>query len=272
MKTIINFANKVRSLVDGRMSNIANVEESPSTRAYAVGKQLIFNGLLCKATSAISVGDTLAVGTNLALADNVVEQIYSLNQGLSNRYTKSESDDLYIGLESTLSSRTHLGYSVNNHATYFEAYVKDSQEASAIAFKGSDNWADLRYTSNGGTNWVSSSLITTLRVGQSLGLYEGTWMELRPKGTYVEVILFLICPRMRDSYTASGVFRDGCGVSPLGKSNIALSASDFSDISCTPGEGCFRVVAKCYNSNLISNISSDTIGQSYIRFNVTRVS
>lgn len=84
MKTIINFANKVRSLVDGRMSNIANVEESPSTHAYTVGKQLIFNGLLCKATSAIAVGDTLAVGTNLALSDNVVEQIYSLNQGLTN--------------------------------------------------------------------------------------------------------------------------------------------------------------------------------------------
>ena len=84
MKTIIDFTNKVKSLVDGRMSNIANVEESPSTHAYAVGKQLIFNGLLCKATSAIAVGDTLAVGTNLALSDNVVEQIYSLNQGLTN--------------------------------------------------------------------------------------------------------------------------------------------------------------------------------------------
>ena len=84
MKTIIDFTNKVKSLVDGRMSNIANVEESPSTHAYAVGKQLIFNGLLCKATSAIAVGDTLAVGTNLALSDNVVEQIYSLNQGLAN--------------------------------------------------------------------------------------------------------------------------------------------------------------------------------------------
>ena len=84
MKTIIDFANKVRSLADGRISNIANVEESPSTHPYTVGKQLIFNGLLCKATSAIAVGDTLAVGTNLALSDNVVEQIYSLNQGLAN--------------------------------------------------------------------------------------------------------------------------------------------------------------------------------------------
>lgn len=97
MKTIINFANKVRSLVDGRMSNIANVEESPSTHAYAVGKQLIFNGLLCKATSAIAVGDTLAVGTNLALSDNVVEQIYSLNQGLTNSLKTSDvANDLTV--------------------------------------------------------------------------------------------------------------------------------------------------------------------------------
>lgn len=84
MKTIIDFANKVRSLADGRISNIANVEGATSAHPYTVGKQLIFNGLLCKATSAIAVGDTLAVGTNLALADNVVEQIYSLNQGLTN--------------------------------------------------------------------------------------------------------------------------------------------------------------------------------------------
>lgn len=94
MKTIIDFTNKVKSLVDGRMSNIANVETSPSTHPYAVGKQLIFNGLLCKATSAIAVGDTLAVGTNLALSDNVVEQIYSLNQGLTNSLANISHENL----------------------------------------------------------------------------------------------------------------------------------------------------------------------------------
>ena len=102
MKTIINFANKVRSLVDGRMSNIANVEESPSTHAYAVGKQLIFNGLLCKATSAIAVGDTLAVGTNLALSDNVVEQIYSLNQGLTNSLNEIADMNNVLGAKNLL--------------------------------------------------------------------------------------------------------------------------------------------------------------------------
>lgn len=102
MKTIIDFANKVKSLVDGRMSNIANVETSPSTHPYAVGKQLIFNGLLCKATSAIAVGDTLAVGTNLALADNVVEQIYSLNQGLTNSLNEIADMNNVLGAKNLL--------------------------------------------------------------------------------------------------------------------------------------------------------------------------
>lgn len=102
MKTIIDFANKVKSLVDGRISNIANVEESPSTHAYAVGKQLIFNGLLCNATSAIAVGDTLAVGTNLALSDNVVEQIYSLNQGLTNSLNEIADMNNVLGAKNLL--------------------------------------------------------------------------------------------------------------------------------------------------------------------------
>lgn len=102
MKTIIDFTNKVRSLVDGRMTNIANVETSPSTHPYAVGKQLIFNGLLCKATSAIAVGDTLAVGTNLALSDNVVEQIYSLNQGLANSLNEIADMNNVLGAKNLL--------------------------------------------------------------------------------------------------------------------------------------------------------------------------
>lgn len=106
MKTIIDFTNKVKSLVDGRISNIANVEESPSTHAYTVGKQLIFNGLLCKATSAIAVGDTLAVGTNLALSDNVVEQIYSLNQGLTNSLNEIADMNNVLGAKNILPNVT----------------------------------------------------------------------------------------------------------------------------------------------------------------------
>ena len=82
--------------------NIANVEGATSAHPYTVGKQLIFNGLLCKATSAIAVGDTLAVGTNLALSDNVVEQIYSLNQGLTNSLNEIADMNNVLGAKNIL--------------------------------------------------------------------------------------------------------------------------------------------------------------------------
>lgn len=55
---------------------IAPVEASTtSTRQYAVGKQLILNDTLYTVTSAINIGDTLAVGTNISASDTLVEQL-----------------------------------------------------------------------------------------------------------------------------------------------------------------------------------------------------
>ena len=96
--------------------NIANVEGAISAHPYTVGKQLIFNGLLCKVTSAIAVGDTLAVGTNLALSDNVVEQIYSLNQGLTNSLADMNNvlgAKNFINVTSTTSTYNGLTFTIN---------------------------------------------------------------------------------------------------------------------------------------------------------------
>jgi hypothetical protein len=95
---------------------IAPVETNPATNAYAVGKQLIFNGLLCKATSAIAVGDTLAVGTNLALSDNVVEQIYSLNQGLTNSLANLSHENLLDNPWFTVNQRGNNTYSESGYS------------------------------------------------------------------------------------------------------------------------------------------------------------
>jgi hypothetical protein len=98
--------------------NIANVEGATSAHPYAVGKQLIFNGLLCKATSAIAVGDTLAVGTNLALADNVVEQIYSLNQGLTNSLANISHENLLDNPWFTVNQRGQSSYTDPGNGAY----------------------------------------------------------------------------------------------------------------------------------------------------------
>lgn len=57
---------------------IAPLEVSPSLNAYAVGAQLIYNDTLYEVISAISVGDTLTVDSNIQLAPKVSAQIQTL--------------------------------------------------------------------------------------------------------------------------------------------------------------------------------------------------
>lgn len=83
MKSIVLVVqNLLKPYIDNKdktyASNIAPVEVSPSEHAYAVGKQLIFNGILYDVTSAIAVNDALTVGTNIAVADNVSDRIGSI--------------------------------------------------------------------------------------------------------------------------------------------------------------------------------------------------
>jgi len=69
---------------------IAPIEAGPTaSQAYAVGKQLVYNGLLYKVTSAIAQGDTLTVGTNIALSDDVTTQLLTLKNQVPKYGTSS---------------------------------------------------------------------------------------------------------------------------------------------------------------------------------------
>lgn len=49
-------------------SNLATIESgTTASQAYVVGDYLVYNGQLCKVISAIAQGDTLTVGTNIAV-------------------------------------------------------------------------------------------------------------------------------------------------------------------------------------------------------------
>ena len=81
--------------------DVATVEAtSTASKAYAVGEYLIFNGRLHKATDDIDLGDTLTVGTNIALAkigdelDNKVD-----NQEIATIETTSTASKAYTAGE-----------------------------------------------------------------------------------------------------------------------------------------------------------------------------
>ena len=64
---------------------IAPIESTlVASKAYAVGDQFVYEGLLYKATAAIAEGGTITIGTNVSLADSVTEQIktsYAIIEG-----------------------------------------------------------------------------------------------------------------------------------------------------------------------------------------------
>ena len=79
----------VDQLVGGSSTsaNIAQIESSATaSRAYAVGDMLVYGGTLYKVTAAISAGNVLTVGGNIA-ATTVGSEITSLNNDFANPFT-----------------------------------------------------------------------------------------------------------------------------------------------------------------------------------------
>ena len=74
-------------------STLATVEgSSTSSRTYAVGDYLVYNGILYRVTAAISAGQTLTPGTNIS-ATNAGAELTSLNNGLTNSTILTKSSN-----------------------------------------------------------------------------------------------------------------------------------------------------------------------------------
>lgn len=100
---------------------IAPIEAGPTaSQAYAKGKQLIYNGLLYKVTTAIAQGDTLTVGTNIALSDDVVTQLETLTKNAPKYGTSSSSASTTAKTASTTNGdfNLHTGSVVRVKFTY----------------------------------------------------------------------------------------------------------------------------------------------------------
>lgn len=79
-RTMVDYTQKIKPYFEG----IAPIE--PTTTAahtHAVGDVFYLNGTKVKCTTAISVGDTIAIGTNVEEADDVESEIQALTNNLS---------------------------------------------------------------------------------------------------------------------------------------------------------------------------------------------
>lgn len=83
MKSVIDFANQVKDYAAAGKA-IASVENgTTAVGTYAVGEQFIREGVLYKAKTSITAGDTLTLNTNYELADDLDTQIGNVKQALS---------------------------------------------------------------------------------------------------------------------------------------------------------------------------------------------
>lgn len=85
---------------------IAPIESSlVASKAYAVGDQFVYNGLLYKVTAAIASGGAIVIGTNCEVAPCVAEQIQTLAKNKNLQYT----DVTFTNIAVTANSYSLLG-------------------------------------------------------------------------------------------------------------------------------------------------------------------
>ena len=83
LKSITDFTNLIKTYF-AKARQLATVEPATAGHDYAIGEQLILNGELYTAKTAITTGDTLTVGTNIELSPKITTQIGTLNEALTN--------------------------------------------------------------------------------------------------------------------------------------------------------------------------------------------
>ena len=104
-KQLANRTRYLKAKIENTQAEIAPVEASAeSAHAYAIGEQFMYNDVLYTATAAIAEGDSIEVGTNCAVSDELVKQLANHKSNTSNphnttaaqvgAYSKAQTDSL----------------------------------------------------------------------------------------------------------------------------------------------------------------------------------
>lgn len=110
--SLVGAINEVNTKLSKTEDLIAYVQTTlTASKAYAVGEQFVYNGLLYKATATIAQGGTITIGGNCTLADSVTEQINTINNSIEIKsYTKVKNGVTYdlvlMGMMGLFSIRT----------------------------------------------------------------------------------------------------------------------------------------------------------------------
>lgn len=135
--------------LETNMSNIAPIEKtSTASKAYAIGDNLIYNGILYKVDAAIAQGATLVPSGNISLSPDVETQIASLRSSLND----------FIPISSNLIGEMGVSYQEAGSDKYFNfTFVHKSNNNQRWMFRvfTSASRLAMYYSTNGGSNWTT---------------------------------------------------------------------------------------------------------------------
>lgn len=76
--------------------SVATIETSPAVAAHAVGDIILYGGKIYEVTAAISIGESLVIGTNI-VATSIGDEISALNAGLNGAKIQHGTSSLTTG-------------------------------------------------------------------------------------------------------------------------------------------------------------------------------
>ena len=230
---------------------IAPVEKTNvASQNYVVGRHLVLNNILYKVTAAITAGQTIAVGTNVAVSDDVEKQIETNLSSINtiNNYKLNQTVIATRQANLTASKAYVVGEQFIYNNTLYEVTAAISKNA-AITIGGNCKAADnITSQISNLANQLNFS-ITSMNLSRST-LPAGSAVSI---GTLPAGGVYLVSVNLR---LQSGTFGNGVIISPC--DGIVQNNHDYGQHFCVASGG-GSIIVHNYSSSQLTLHSGSSI-------------
>lgn len=152
--------------LETNMSNIAPIEKtSTASKAYAIGDQLIYNGILYKVDAAIAQGATLVPSGNISLSPAVTSQLATIKSSLATKISGFGTVDTNISFPYTPTKDGFLICKTYGSNYYYTVQIQNGRQVLHCQASGAQAAISMCCVKKGVTYTNSSSgTISTLEL------------------------------------------------------------------------------------------------------------
>jgi hypothetical protein len=120
--------------------SVATIETSPATAAHAVGDYILWNGQLYEVTSAIAVGETLTVGTNIT-ATTLTNGLTSVESAITlHNYSQAINQSINSGGTRDITTTVVVPADFGNNYIFSQQYAGNPSMFISNYFRNSDGY------------------------------------------------------------------------------------------------------------------------------------